>query len=46
MTAPAQPPPEEPYTLPGTVPAWEPETLPDRPMTAQDAEPLIAKVIA
>jgi hypothetical protein len=41
-----QPPPEEPYELPGTEPAWEPATLPDRPLTAKDAAPLLAKDIA
>jgi hypothetical protein len=43
---PAQPPPEEPYQLPGTVPAWEPDTLPEHAMTAKDAAPLVPNVIA
>jgi hypothetical protein len=44
VTQPA-PPPEQPYQLPGTQPAWEPFTLPERPMTAKDAAPLVPKVI-
>lgn len=40
------PPPEEPYQLPGTVAALEPGDLPEHPMRAEDAEPLLAKVIA
>lgn len=40
----SEPPPEEPYQIPGTEPAWEPATLP-HPMRAQDAEPLIPKEI-
>lgn len=43
---PADPPPEEPYQIPGTVPAWEPGTLPGRPVTAADATPFIRKIIA
>jgi hypothetical protein len=41
-----QPPPEEPYELEGTEPAWEPATLPDRPLTAKDAMPFVMKVIS
>lgn len=41
-----QPPPEEPYQLPGTEPAWEPGTLPSEPLTAAKAAPLIPKDIA
>lgn len=41
-----QPPPEQPYQLPGTEPAWEPSTLPDWPMTAVQASPFIRKVVA
>ena len=39
------PPPEQPYPLPGTVPAWEPSTLPGQAMTALAAAPLVPKVI-
>lgn len=39
------PPPEEPYQLPGTQPAWEPSTLPEHPLRAQDAPALIPKII-
>lgn len=41
-----EPPPEEPYTLPGTTPAWEPGELPGWPMTAEQAAPFEQKVIA
>jgi hypothetical protein len=42
-----QPPPEEPYSLPGTQPAFEPgHDLPQWPMTAADASPFIPKVVA
>lgn len=41
----SEPPPEEPYELPGTEPAWEPETLPGRPLTAKDAAPFVPKAI-
>lgn len=37
---------EEPYELPGTEPALEPGMQPDAPLTAQDAEALIPKIIA
>lgn len=37
---------EEPYQLPGTTPALEPASLPNRPLTADQAKPLIPKVIA
>lgn len=40
---PPEPPPEEPYRIPGTHPAREPDTLPERPMTAKDASPFIPK---
>jgi hypothetical protein len=43
---PQQPPPEQPYTLPGTTSAWEPSTLPNRPVTAADATPFLQKIIA
>ena len=44
---PPEPPPEELYSLPGTVPAFGPGTLPGgRPMTAAQAQPFIQKVIA
>jgi hypothetical protein len=36
---------EEPYELPGTQPALEPDTLPDRPLTAAKAAPFIEKEI-
>lgn len=38
-------PPEEPYEIPGTVPAWEPETLPPHGLTAELAAPLIPKQV-
>jgi hypothetical protein len=41
----SQPPPEQPYSLPGTQPAWEPSTLPVRALTAAAASALIPKVI-
>jgi hypothetical protein len=41
-----EPPPEEPYEIPGTTAAWEPSTLPERPLTAAEAEALLAKDIA
>jgi len=41
-----QPPPEQPYSLPGTEPAWEPDTLPNRPLTAKDASPFVPKIIS
>ena len=40
-----QPPPEEPYEIPGTEPAWEPATLPDTPLTSSKVQALIPKVI-
>ena len=40
------PPPEQPYQLPGTQPAWEPDTLPEKPLTAKAAAALIPKVIS
>lgn len=42
----SQPPPEEPYSIPGTTAAQEPSTLPGRPMTAVQASPFEQKVIA
>ena len=42
----SEPPPEEPYQLPGTVAAEEPSTLPGRPLTAAKAAPFISKEIA
>jgi len=41
-----QPPPEQPYTIPGTQPAWEPPVPPQWPMTAAQASPFIRKVVA
>lgn len=41
-----EPPPEEPYQIPGTTPAWSIDTLPNEPLTADRCEPLIAKDIA
>jgi hypothetical protein len=41
-----QPPPEEPYQIEGTEPAWEPATLPNRPLTAADAAPFVPKIIS
>jgi len=41
----SEPPPEEPYELEGTEPAWEPSTLPGRPLTAADAAPFVPKII-
>jgi hypothetical protein len=41
-----EPPPEESYQIPGTTAAWSIDTLPNEPMTAANAEPLIAKDIA
>jgi hypothetical protein len=43
---PPEPPPEEPYSLPGTQAAWEPGDFPDAPMTAADAACFQQKVIA
>jgi hypothetical protein len=40
-----QPPPEEPYQLPGTVPAWSQLTLPDQPLTAAQAAPFVSKLV-
>lgn len=45
MSEPTEPPQEEPYQMPGTQPALEPADMPDHPLTAADAEPLIPKVI-
>lgn len=42
----SEPPPEQPYELPGTEPAWEPSTLPNRPLTAADAMPFVSKIIS
>lgn len=42
----SEPPPEEPYELEGTEPAWEPSTLPGWPLTAAEAAPFVRKVIA
>ena len=41
-----QPPPEQPYQLEGTEPAWEPDTLPNRPLTAAGAAPFVPKIIS
>jgi hypothetical protein len=40
-----QPPPEQPYQIPGTQPAWEPATLPNGPVTAADVSCFLPKVI-
>ena len=40
-----QPPPEQPYSLPGTQPAWEPSTLPQHPLRATDVPALLPKMI-
>jgi hypothetical protein len=42
----SEPPPEEPYELPGTTAAYEPSTLPNRPLTAADAAPFVPKIIS
>ena len=42
---PPEPPPEEPYQLPGTTPAWSMNTLPNQPLTAARASCFVAKVI-
>jgi hypothetical protein len=39
------PPPEQPYSLPGTQPAFEPETEPGRPLTVDRLGALLAKDI-
>ena len=41
----SEPPPEQPYEIPGTS-AWEPDTLPGRPLTAKDAMPFVSKIIS
>ena len=41
----SEPPPEEPYQLPGTVAAEEPSTLPNQPLTAAKASVFVAKEI-
>lgn len=41
----SEPPPEQPYSLPGTEPAWEPSTLPEQPLTAARASALLSKEI-
>jgi hypothetical protein len=41
-----QPPPEGPYEIPGTEPAWEPSTLPGRPLTADAASCFVPKIIS
>lgn len=47
MTEPPEPepPPEQPYSLDGTEPAFEPGTLPEQPLTAAKAAVFIPKVI-
>jgi hypothetical protein len=40
-----QPPPEQPYSIPGTQPAWEPSNLPNWPLTAAAASCFIPKLI-
>lgn len=41
----SEPPPEEPYQIPGTVAAEEPSTLPNQPLTAQAASCFVPKMI-
>lgn len=44
---PPEPPPEQPYQLPGTTAAFEPgHDLPQWPMTAKDASVFIRKIVA
>lgn len=40
-----QPPPEQPYQLPGTHPAWSLATLPGQPLTAAGAACFVPKLI-
>lgn len=42
----SEPPPEEPCELPGTDPAWEPGTLPNRGLTAAGAACFVPKIIS
>jgi len=42
----SEPPPEEPYQIEGTEPAFEPSTLPNRPLTAAGAMPFVSKIIS
>jgi hypothetical protein len=42
----SEPPPEEPYELPGTEPAFEPEALPNRGLTATGASCFVPKIIS
>ena len=39
------PPPEEPYSIPGTTAAFSLDSLPGEPLTAAGAEPFVSKVI-
>jgi hypothetical protein len=41
-----EPPPEEPYQIPGTTADWSIDTLPNEPLTAEKASALLAKSIA
>lgn len=45
MTRPPEPPPEEPYQIPGTVAGWNLSTLPGQPLTAAGAAPFVSKLI-
>lgn len=40
-----QPPPEQPYQIPGTTAAWTLATLPGQGLTAAGAAPFISKAI-
>jgi hypothetical protein len=42
----SEPPPEEPYQIEGTTPAYEPSTLPNRPLTAAAASCFVEKIIS
>ena len=42
----SEPPPEEPYELPGTTAAEEPSTLPNWPLTVKEAMPFVSKIIS
>lgn len=42
----SEPPPEEPYEIEGTTAAYEPETLPNRPLTAAGASCFVPKIIS
>jgi hypothetical protein len=42
----SEPPPEEPYQIEGTEAAWEPSTLPNRPLTAAAASVFVPKIVS